>query len=949
MATLNTDHNTITDCNKILKKMLMRHRYYILTVLRSLPLKSGLFYKIFEEITMENFQNSPSKRKKRLASWFRCSISAIALITSSNINAESDVASIDFTTKTAYLPAVKVQTLGTFNIKLDLLNEAPIEFVIKEVTPAPKATNPLATFNFRTGILHIPFVKVIVDKETGAEDYYGDMKLVQGSSGKFVVTKGALAKEMAVFELLATKPHSLTDISSKSAELKATLTAIASAIESEPDMNVVVGSQTFPSIDSEVGHMLEISFSQDSKFLNLGLQYGIVLPWKIAAYTDGSTIKVIAGVPQTLVRSYFKDDKNIKQLLSLASQYQSKIEKVVASALQSLGFTTNINSIIKNTQLGDTEITAIEMAHGKKLTPDFAFPSITITDSSVDVETVINGITKRFLADETGDHAVLPNAINNYLSGSISFEELFKVIEQGKDIWAKGGAFQDWDLLRTMEFSDEQAGIYQRMEIYQQFYATMGLGFGLHHIPALPCSVGVWKDSKGIHINLTNPRFIFAYLFPDIKLDSNNEKQQRMRKILKFFPSILFNELANMINGVINDLGGTEKFQLLPLRTYSARAFYGDPTLQRIVAIDVPEMKLVSTQSTPGKVPYPVDRAGNEDKVYAITRGSHWIDVYDARLTKYLYNIPLQHGPRSAEGYNTALGLVLVTGSDKAMASLIDPKTDTVVAVAGNDIKTHPKDYGGSLSSGHPFWLTERLFVIIDRANRKIQMYRLNGQMGNWETELVNEVATPTSVHYIIPRENNTSHTYYAIAEGSVEQPPLLLELQLQNEKILLNKQVTIKAMGVTGKGSHHGDFHPDGKHIYIGTDEGHCFVVNRDNMKVVKVIETGKGHGHTTFVPKRNIAITTNHKDTYISIIDTIKHTKITDIMVSGEQQNNQKLQSHTYYISPDSRYYYAFASDNGIFYELDLEKLKITQTVKTGGTPIQGVFIDRSEWMGN
>ncbi len=896
---------------------------------------------------MENCQNSPSKTKKRLASRLKKSISAIALIiVSNNIHAqEAEVASIDFTTKTAYLPAVKVQALGTFNIKLELLNQAPIEFIIKEVTPAPNATNPLATFNFRTGILHIPFVKVIVDKKTGAEDYYGDMKLVQGSSGKFVVTKGVLAKEMAVFELLATKPHSLTDISSKSAELKATLTAIASAIESEADMN----AQTFPPIDSELGHMLEVSFSQDSKFLNLGLQYGIVLPWKIAAYTDGNTIKVIVGVPQTLIRSYFKDDKNIKQLLSLASQYQSKIEKVVASALQSLNFKTNINTIIKNTQLGETEIAAIEAAHGNKLTQDFAIPSITITDNSVDVKTVINAITKAFLDDQKGDHAVLPNAVNNYLAGSMSFEDFFKLIEQGKDIWAKGEAFQNWDLLKTMDFSDETGNTYQRIEVSQQFYASMGMRFGLHHMPALPCSVGVWKDSTGVHINLTNPRFLFDYLFSDIKLDPNNEKQQRMRQILKLFPSILYNELANMINGAINDLAGTEKFELLPLRTYSARAFYGDPTLQRIVAIDIPEMKLVSTQSTPGKVPYPVDRAGNEDKVYAITRGSNWIDVYDVRLTKHLYNIPLQHGPRSAEAYNTALGLILVTGSDKAMASLIDPKTDTVVAVAGNDTKTNPKDYGGSLASGHPFWLTERLFVIIDRANRKIQMYRLNGQMGNWQTELVNEVATPTSVHYIIPRDNNTSDTYYAIAEGSVEQPPLLLELELKNEQLMLNRQVAIKAMGITGKGSHHGDFHPDGKHIYIGTDEGHCFVVNLANMKVVKVIETGKGHGHTTFVPKRNIAITTNHKDTYISIIDTINHTKITDITVSGEQQNKQKLQSHTYYLSPDNRYYYAFASDNGIFYELDLEKLKITQTVKTGGTPIQGVFIDRSEWMGH
>jgi hypothetical protein len=936
---------------------------------------------------MENFQNYPpvdpviiitaSKRKKRLASWLKSSISAIALmIISTNIHAKTDVATIDFTSKTAYLPAVKVEPFGTFNIRLDLSNEAPIEFVIKELIPAPTVTDPLATFNFHTGILHIPFVKVILDNNTAGEDYYGDMKLVQGSSGKFVVTKGVLAKQMAVFELLATKPHSLTDISSKSTELQATLTAIANAIDSEPDMSVAISNQDigklgtkskllpFPAIDSdmngsadEVGYMLEVSFSQDSQFLNLGLQYGIALPWQIAAYTDGNSIKVITAVPQALLRTYFKDDNNIKQLLSLTSQYQSKIEKLVASALQTLGFTTNINTVIKNTLLGETEIAAIEMAHGKKLTPDFASPSITISDSSVDVKTVINGITNRFLADEAGDHAVLPNAINNYLAGSISFEELFQVIEQGKDIWAKGGTFQNWDLLRTIEFSDEQGGSYQRIEISQQFYANMGMNFGLYHMPALPCNVGVWKDSKGIHINLSNPRFLFAYLFSDIKLDPNNENQQRIRKILKFFPSILFNELANMINGVINDLGGTEKFELLPLRTYSARAFYGDPKLQRMVAIDIPEMKLVSTQSTPGKVPYPVDRAGNEDKVYAITRGSDWIDVYDVRLTKYFYTIPLKHGPRSADAYNTALGLVLVTGSNKAMASLIDPKTDTVVAVTGNNIKTNPKDYGGSLSSGHPFWLTERQFVIIDRANRKIQMYQLNGSMANWQIEFINEITTPTSVHHIIYRDhtnpaNSYKNTYYAIAEGAHSneaQPPLLLELQLKNEKLILNRQVSLNAMGVTGTGSHHGDFHPDGKHIYIGTDEGHCFVIDQDNMTVVKVIETGKGHGHTQFVPKRNIAITTNHKDTYISIIDSNTHTKITDITVSGEQQNNEKLQSHTYYLSPDNRYYYAFASDNGIFYELDLEELKITNTLKTGGTPIQGVFIDRSKWMGN
>jgi DNA-binding beta-propeller fold protein YncE len=172
------------------------------------------------------------------------------------------------------------------------------------------------------------------------------------------------------------------------------------------------------------------------------------------------------------------------------------------------------------------------------------------------------------------------------------------------------------------------------------------------------------------------------------------------------------------------------------------------------------------------------------------------------------------------------------------------------------------------------------------------------------------------------------------------------LEIHLMDEKLIVNRQLAIETAEISGTGAHHGDFHPDGKHIYVGSDEGHCFVINSRDMEVIKVIETGKGHGHTTFVPQKNIAITTNHKDTYVSIIDTNTHNKMIDITVSGEQQNNQKLQSHTNYVSQDGKYYYAFASDNGIFYELDIEELKVTKTLETGGTPIQGVFIDRSGW---
>jgi hypothetical protein len=51
--------------------------------------------------------------------------------------------------------------------------------------------------------------------------------------------------------------------------------------------------------------------------------------------------------------------------------------------------------------------------------------------------------------------------------------------------------------------------------------------------------------------------------------------------------------------------------------------------------------------------------------------------------------------------------------------------------------------------------------------------------------------------------------------------------------------------------GSHHADFHPNGVDIYIGSYEGHVFVVSKDSMEIEKMIETGRGSGHTTFVPK--------------------------------------------------------------------------------------------------
>ncbi|MCK5669647.1 MAG: hypothetical protein KAI15_11195, partial [Gammaproteobacteria bacterium] len=281
-----------------------------------------------------------------------------------------------------------------------------------------------------------------------------------------------------------------------------------------------------------------------------------------------------------------------------------------------------------------------------------------------------------------------------------------------------------------------------------------------------------------------------------------------------------------------------------------------------------------------GETPYPVDRAGYLDKVYAITRNSSSMDVIDAETLDNLGLLILNHKPRSGESYNSRLGLALIAGADKPLTSVIDVVSDSVVAEAGEDtLTTQTRDNGGSISSGHPAWLTKDRFVVIDRANRLIQLWGIEKIQDkssfnySWEVTLLDEVDTPTSVHHILHRNTamlpkSEKRVFYALAEGKSsdddEGPihPAILELRLTaSDRLRLEDQIDLPG-DATEMGSHHADFHPDGQHIYAGSTEGHLFVIDRIRKEIVSTIETGLGTGHTRFVPARNLAIVTNHND---------------------------------------------------------------------------------------
>ena len=410
------------------------------------------------------------------------------------------------------------------------------------------------------------------------------------------------------------------------------------------------------------------------------------------------------------------------------------------------------------------------------------------------------------------------------------------------------------------------------------------------------------------------------------------------------------------------------------------RAFFGDKEKNQVVVVNVEEMKFADPGrvDTDHQITYTADKVFDHPKVYVVNRGSNALDIINVNTIELTENSPilLEHFPRSAESMNETLRLNETSGMDKPMASIIDIDTDEVIATMGEDEEVDPDynpNHGGSHATGHPFWLDAHHFVILDRYKRKVITYRIEKDSkgkknckgkknnkgkknckGKWNIKKLNEVATTTSIHQIIPSKGNYAgnpKTFYATAEGSDDKYPSIIEFKLTPNKGLKKKrELPLKAKGYTAAqmGLHHGDFHPTEKLIYVGSTEGTLFVVDYRKMKVVKTIQAGRGAGHTVMIPQKNLAVVINHKDTFVTIVNTETNTKIKDVYVSTHKDwvGNKTIQAHPkYHVSKDSKYFYAFLTEEGSMYRLDLNSLddanpSITH-LPVGGKPAQGSFV--------
>ena len=373
-------------------------------------------------------------------------------------------------------------------------------------------------------------------------------------------------------------------------------------------------------------------------------------------------------------------------------------------------------------------------------------------------------------------------------------------------------------------------------------------------------------------------------------------------------------------------------------------AYFGDWNTNSIYIFDVDNMSLMVTVDDVGDGPYGIDQQ-SPAKAYALTRKTNSLSIVNNQTFENDGLIPLLHKPRSTN-YNPVTDLTLVSGGDKAMTSIIRVKNDKVIQVIGENEETHPHDFGGSLSTGHPLWVTNQKFLMLDRAAREIQLWhRTNG--------LLSTLDTTTSVHHIFQPpastiEHREKHIYYAVEEGNKDEPtsPAILRFKLHGNTLTQTGRIELNSIDPTTydsalMGAHHASFRPDGEYIYVGSAEGNLFVIKAKTLEVEKVIKVGQGAGHTTFLPMREQAIITNHNDTFVSVIDTKNHRWIRNTEVADTASPDYKSQAHTTGVSLDMQYFYSAASHDGVFYRINLDTWVVNKTLPVDANLLMGSFI--------
>jgi len=268
-----------------------------------------------------------------------------------------------------------------------------------------------------------------------------------------------------------------------------------------------------------------------------------------------------------------------------------------------------------------------------------------------------------------------------------------------------------------------------------------------------------------------------------------------------------------------------------------------------------------------GLGPYPVDKVA-DDTLFAITRNEPSVTPIDLSSLTEKPKVALAHRPRSSTQNPTKNGLVLVSGADRPMTSVVDLSLGRVRLAVGSYAPGPVDGFGGSLASGHERWVDGDRFFVIDRVNRSIQAYSAGNGSLPWGTR------TPSPVHHL-QADNPAGPRWFAVCEGVPYAliPPAIMTIVGRGGAFEVADMLflPVAAPDVSRSGGHHVDVSTDQRHLFLGSNEGKTYVLEKDTLRLVGVIPTGLGNGHTGFadIAGHRLAITINHTDRHVSVID--------------------------------------------------------------------------------
>ncbi len=389
--------------------------------------------------------------------------------------------------------------------------------------------------------------------------------------------------------------------------------------------------------------------------------------------------------------------------------------------------------------------------------------------------------------------------------------------------------------------------------------------------------------------------------------------------------------------------------------------YYADPRPEengqnRALRVDYGSMTFEELRVR-GVNPHSIDRAGENDRFYIRTQNSYSFDVvnFNAQTVK---TVNLNYKPRAIGAYNKKYNLQLLSAKDKPVVGVIDVSKDRVIRTLGNqrtyDASKLTSNAGSGSATGHALWLDEDHFILIDRVNNQVKVYKVSkNEDGDFDFKNTSTIVTGTALHAIErvanPKTRKDLVTFYALGEGDITKgfSPYVLELSFEPSTGVLSR--TGKTAWLSGSTrevnnvkptTHHAGVSPDGKYFVAPVFDGKVYFINRKTMEVDKILQAELGAAHIEFSAQENIAIVTNHYAKDITIIDMKTLTVKTNLQISNhgfDPDEKHLLQPHFSYLSEDGRYFYTFATQDGDFLKIDLQTLDIVDTLHTGGAPEQ------------